>query len=203
MVNSIRNVVALGITGVIVGVTSGLYRSDSVRKMRLISALEAPAVEEGTTPRPKAVELSLVYVGSSTCSWSRHPDLPELWHEATLDVSRQATDAQASVATVGVAIDWSIQSGLAHLSHVGDFDEVVVGRNWYGIGADRYLWSEFRGPSETPQIIVIENSRSLDPTQGVLRFSPDEQRLLGRYVGFNAIRDWVKRGAHVRGFAPD
>jgi hypothetical protein len=94
-----------------------------------------------------------------------------------------------------VSIDWSIQTGLEHLSRFGEFDEISTGRKWYGMGPRRYIWKDLPGLAGTPQLLVVHRTRQLDPLAGSVEPSFHDERLVVRKVGVDDIRSWIESGA--------
>ena len=191
----------LSIAALVSGAVIATFSSDEAAQRRSISRLESPSVGLGKAQRPLQKELVLVYLGSSTCAWSRHLDLPSLVAMAKASIGDQAAIASASFSTLGVAVDWSIQEGLYHLSGFGEFDEISIGRKWYGMGPRRYIWSDIPGPGGTPQLLVVERTRQLDPSTQEVTLEFQSERLLVRKVGVDEIRSWVEGGSILRGYS--
>ncbi|MEM1115052.1 MAG: hypothetical protein AAF845_17320 [Bacteroidota bacterium] len=143
-------------------------------------------------------ETVLVYFGASNC----RPCYDDAF-KATLEAAKVAlferTEAEgASFAVVGVAVDHSIEEGLAFLSQSGRFDEVVIGRNWFNSAVLAHVWRpegiEDRVPG-LPGIMVFER----DMTMGETGIAAGEPTYLVELVGAEDIPAWVEAGAPLDG----
>lgn len=91
--------------------------------------------------------------------------------------------------TVGVSDDWAVSRGLEILAEFGPFDEVVVGRNWFNTGVERYI-TEFGAQAAVPLVAVFLQERQLDTTPWVY----GESRELIRVVGRGPLGGWSAGG---------
>ncbi len=147
-------------------------------------------------PIPTGANLEAVFVGSSTCHASRSPTLPRELRTVLSILRDSATSAGAQFASVGVAIDWDVAAGIRWLKRVGDFDEVVAGRNWANLGAFDYLWSDSSATPVLPQLILAVRTVTAD-TARVVATRP---RVVLRLLGEGAIKNWAD--AHIGGARP-
>lgn len=186
--------VALGI-GFGVGV-AGLVPVPKVQVAWKVPAIDSrqyvPASSTGT-----GEEIVLVYLGSSSCHWSNAPELPATVRALKLDIQRRVRADGLSFATLGVARDGSVATGLKHLRKFGAFDEVTAGHGWFNDGVRRYVYEDLPGPAGTPQIIVVR--RTLE-TEGDQRLVANE-RVLARKVGLSEILGWAEAGAPLPSIA--
>jgi len=106
-------------------------------------------------------------------------------------LASQSSRAGVAFVSVGVATDWEPDSGYAYLKSLSNFNEFIVGRNWFNLGAAHYVWADSASKPVEPQVILLERSTTMD-SAGV-RISRD--RVLARYLGADAIVSWVKQGA--------
>lgn len=148
--------------------------------------------EIGAPPPRPGHEVALVYIGSPNCAWSNVPELPRLIEEATLRGREQAMQLGIGFASIGVGKSNSVDAGIKHLARIGDFDELITGRGWYGIGTRRYVSQDLGGPAATPQVVLV--AREILP--GNERAIVGE-RVLARYIGVDPIRKWVETGARI------
>lgn len=152
-------------------------------------------------------QLFLVYIGSGGCAWSGVDGLPDIVDSIKRGLLRQATDAGISFASMGVALDWSTEAGIAHLEKIGAFDEIAVGFSWMNSAALKYIWQQFPGAASTPQLILISRRLQVpDRRSGPRHFSITDERVFRRVVGLGAIRQWLHSGTRVRdalGGGPD
>ncbi len=133
----------------------------------------------------------MVFIGSSTCSFSNHSTLPGLIEEAKLNLQSKALDLGTSFSTIGVSIDWVTSDGIAHLNKFGNFDEVITGRKWHGTGANIYL-GQIPGVNATPQILIL--ARRPEPSSDNGARSVSEEIPIYRIAGLQRIRNWLDRG---------
>ena len=155
-----------------------------------------PAETDNYRPRANRAsgeELALVYIGSSSCSWSNIPELPGIVRNLKTTLHYRARDTGRAFAAVGIARDGIAADGVAHLAKFGGFDEVMSGRGWANTGIQKYIYGAMPGEGATPQVLVVV--RSLDYALG--HISVVDERVLVRKVGSDDIVAWATAGAHV------
>lgn len=134
-----------------------------------------------------ATELALVYIGSSTCTPSNDPGLPDVVEQLKIAIQRKAAEGGRSFAAVGIARDGDAESGLRHLRKYGHFDEVMAGRGWHNIGVLKYVYQGIPGVAATPQVLVVER-RVVGGDSTAIR----DEHLVVRKVGVQEIRNWLE-----------
>lgn len=143
-------------------------------------------------------QLLLVYVGSSTCYWSNQPELVGAVNEAKLLLSEHADALGWSFQAQGVALEWSTDRGIDHLSAFGAFDEVWAGNNWGNSFALDHLW---RDPSVTPgtPLILVYRRTFVAPlgAEDAMAYAERNRALLVVNRGPLEITEWVAAGAPV------
>lgn len=140
-------------------------------------------------------QLVLVYIGSSSCSWSNRDEIPGAIGTIQSRLRQYAEEAGLGFVSTGVAIDWIVDEGVEHLRSVGRFDQMVTGRNWSNMGALRYIWQTVPGRASTPQIVVVRRHMDVPTADGTVgAFSVSNVRLVTRKVGFTEIRGWADSG---------
>lgn len=147
-------------------------------------------------PTHKAVpgaELALVFIGSSQCAFSTNPDLPRMIEHAKNAVKETAVEAGMSFSTLGVAKDWNVDAGIAHLSAFGRFDEIMAGRSWMNEGVLKYIWQTLPGAPSTPQVLVVERMVTVPLAAGD-RFKVSDESVITRKIGLDEIEQWVEAG---------
>jgi hypothetical protein len=137
-------------------------------------------------------ELALAYVGSSSCGPSNRPSLPAAVEHIKQAVQRQAEAQGVGFTSVGIAKDWVVENGLAHLRKYGRFDEVTTGRSWMNAGVLTYVFEDYPGAAATPQVLLVRRTVQTGPMRAV---QPGE--VLLRKVGTREITGWSDRGAPV------
>ena len=117
---------------------------------------------ESTVANPDQVhtELLVIFVGSSSCTFSDPPELKELLGSATAAVSLQAVGERVDVYTVGFAVDEPASVGASYLTEVGVFDEIVTGRGWDGVFGDLVLGQRLGAVKVTPQLLIVDRDRA-------------------------------------------
>lgn len=84
-------------------------------------------------------EVLIIFIGASFCRAVDVAGFPESLSRLKDEVRRQGDAANMRIGIIGVALDWGVPSGLAWLRRFGEFDEVLVGRNWLNTGAVDYM----------------------------------------------------------------
>lgn len=147
---------------------------------------------------PPGRELAMVFIGSSRCAASNRESLPPAVERLKLLLRDRAAQSGRSFTTLGVARDWDVEAGLAHLRRFGRFDEVSAGRNWLNGGVLHYVWDDLPGQAATPQVVVVErrlvDRRTSEAADGVVQ----DERLVTRLVGWKEIERWARRGAPLQ-----
>ena len=90
--------------------------------------------------------------------------------------------------TIGVSDDWSVERGLRILRAFGAFDEVIVGRNWFNTGVERYIITP-KAQAAFPQVLVVLQERWLDGGRWVY----GEANELIRVIGPAELAEWSSR----------
>lgn len=145
-------------------------------------------------PNPQGTpQLVAVYISSSNCVGNRAPGLHQAIDSLKLLLQARASATGRQFRAVGVALDWSPDSGLAYLRQFGAFDELDIGRNWFGLGVERFIWADSTARPVIPQIVIYE--QELSPGPGRARFGPPS--VLRRVLGGDSIVTWVRAGALV------
>lgn len=136
-----------------------------------------------------SLELSFVYVGSSTCPACNVQFLPGVMDRLKRQVAVQAVARGWKFTMVGVARDMSPSQGLSHLEGLGPFHEVTSGRGWLNMGVQRYVFSTFPGRAATPQVILL--LQEFDRRSATLL----QAEVLARKIGNVALKEWAAQGA--------
>lgn len=139
-------------------------------------------------------ELTLVLIASSSCGACNDQKLFDAFPRIVQLLANRAADDSARLAVMGVGIDHQPEAAWDYFSKVGAFNEITLGRNWTNSAAFKYLWQEFPGPPEVPQIVVM--ARTLSDSDD-LSLHVKSERLLLRMTGLSAILRWVDAGAPV------
>ncbi len=144
-----------------------------------------------THRNPGGREIVAVFLSYSRCPGNNYAGLTESVDSMNRSLARQASDRHLPFVAVGVSSDWEPDSGYAYLKRLSSFDEVIVGRNWFNLGFQHWVWADSAGQAAVPQVIVLE--RTINPARSRVSFG--QERVLARFPGPRQIVDWVKRGA--------
>jgi hypothetical protein len=159
------------------------------------AALWQGAVHQGapahsTGPRSGAThELSpytedvAILLGSYTCRASSMPGVGVATAHLLDSLREVARAKRDSFATIGVAIDGPLRKGLSWLRRFGDFDEVVVGRNWHNSVVAKYIWSDPDAKAALPQLLLIQHR--ITPSEHGLHIGRDS--VLHRWLGADEL----------------
>lgn len=192
----VRRLFALAAGGLLLGIGAATIQGDA----SIIPELGSVSLDpDSVATRPGDNEWVLVYIGSSSCAWSQSDTMPPTYRTIRRLVSKQARHNGASFSTLGIALDWSPESGIQHLARYDGFDAVATGRNWYNTVAHRFLWGELPGPAATPQFLVIARRREDTPRSDGYAYRVVDREMIARRVGLSEILRWADRGAPVRG----
>lgn len=177
-----------------IAITAGLLVGARFRAVLSAGSPVAGGLELTQVPTvlDTVAELALVYVGSSSCTFSD----PEVLRPAISDVrdslEQRGAAAGYRVKAIGVSVDNDVGRGVQHLEEVAEFDEIVVGNGWQNLGSLNYVFGELGGEPATPQLLVVRRVVQEGIYHAVL-----EEELLGRHTGLNAIRLWLSAGIPV------
>jgi hypothetical protein len=138
---------------------------------------------------PDGREVGLVLLVDSGCAWSSHPELPPAWEELVAGMRQSSWASDAGVTTIGVARSPDPLTGWSLLEAIGEFDEVSTGGR-YSNAYLRYFENDFRGPSSTPQVVVIEREFGKREDGTLHRTS---ERVVQRHFGIAGIRSAAGR----------
>lgn len=152
----------------------------------------APAPEQ--SPIESGVEIATVFVTSSGCAGNTYPGFYDLIASVNDSLKLRYGAAGVPVRTVGVAIDWDIESGLNVLDSFGPFDEVSVGNNWLNTGALYYLGEHATAERGVPQFIVIARGIAFDADRP---FQVIGASVLARIAGSDRIDEWFRAGLPI------
>jgi hypothetical protein len=139
-----------------------------------------------------------VLISSTWCIGGRDPRFVPALRAALRLLSEQARRDSSSFSTIGVALDWELDSAVTYLRKLADFDQWIVGQNWGNDAVVRLVWRDSTGIPSVPQLIVLERSFGMRPgTDGrpgpVPYFGPEH--VVQRFLSVDAIANWVLKSA--------
>lgn len=170
----------------------------AVLVLSLILAIPLHAQEsttsESTLASENRRELVAIVLSAGYCADSQQTDFRTSVERMKLMLKEQADSRDYDFAVVGVALDRSVEDGLAHLARLGKFDQVMVGGGWTNLASSRVLRLPPTGETTTPQVLVME--RAVRRGRGAVEIRGE--RLLYRAIGVDEIVRWVSEGAPIR-----
>ena len=129
----------------------------------------------------------LVYFGGSTCGPCQSDAFKADLDQAKRLLVERAEEEGKAFAAIGVAVDHSVEDGLAFLSESGRFDELAVGRNWFNSASLAHR------AGALPTVMVFEREMSFEGSD----ITASEPRYLAELVGSDELAGWVAAGASL------
>lgn len=144
-------------------------------------------------------ELVFIFTSSrSTCPACEEAELSGLINDIKTKLHDRARELGIGFTSIGIAVDWSPETGIDHLQNISSFNEMIVGRNWYNTGMVKYTFSEFSGRRGLPQIIITKRvySGEMNSDRGVISgYNGIESDVeLHRVFGPPAFARWNRDG---------
>lgn len=139
-------------------------------------------------PASGGEQLVVVFVGSTSCVWSKTPEVRDALRTATALLQQHAEERRIAFHRIGIVASPSPEVGIAFLAQVGEFDEIVVGGQWASVGLQKYVVSDFRGAGVTPQLLVLQRRI------GTNGWGVHDEQILRRLVGSAMISTRVSAG---------
>jgi hypothetical protein len=139
-----------------------------------------------------------VLISSTWCIGGRDPRFVPALRAALRLLSEQARHDSSSFTATGVAMDWELDSAVAYLRKLADFDQWIVGQNWGNDAVVRLIWRDSTGIPAVPQLIVLERTFGHRPrTDGRPGNVPyfGAERVVQRFLSADAIAKWVLQRA--------
>ena len=141
----------------------------------------------GTTVR----EVSAVFISMADCCDALTRNLRGPIDSLRSIMQLRALRAQEVFRLIGVSLDWSPKVGYEYLRQFGEFDELGLGSNWYGLQPEVLMWSGDGVQPVIPQVVVYERTVTTDQTRPA--FGP--RKILRTLRGHEEIAAWVRAGA--------
>lgn len=137
-------------------------------------------------------EIALVYITSAHCGFCKLPEMPNLIEQSKMRARNAALENGASFATIGVVVDWNVDQGFDHLRQFGEFDEVIIGRNWFNTGARKFIYADTTvSRGSVPQLVIVSrvNNIQINDTRSI--YDIKEQNIIARYRGVEEIKKYA------------
>lgn len=135
----------------------------------------------------------MAFIGSPNCGVCNDPALAPLVRRAADNLRQNAAEDDATLVSVGVSPNWVPGEGWRFLSRIMNFDEVVIGRQWFNSKVVELVWSDPTAVGMTPQIIVYR--QFVVPHSDTVRASISRETPIVRASGLDGIRRWVEAGS--------
>lgn len=139
----------------------------------------------------RTTDLLVAFVASSNCAGSSRSDLPPALDEMRTILQNRAHGRGHRFSAIGVSVDWDVDAGVEFLMKLGAWDEILVGRQWLGMGATTFVWRDKPGDASLPQVILFQRSIRVGKT----RIEVGQDSVLKRVVGVDSIISWVRQRA--------
>ena len=149
------------------------------------------------TAEPRATELVALVISARSCGPCNRANYKDATRRMKILLARQAAQRGESFAVVGIGIDWNVDTARAYFATLGQFDELVLGRNWRNTGALAYMWRDSIARPAMPQVVLVRRHIDFPPGSSRMTVSPDS--VLRRLVGASSIVAWVAQGAQIAG----
>jgi hypothetical protein len=155
------------------------------------SQLNAQSRLATTSPGITVREVSAVFISMADCCDALTPSLRGPIDSLRSMMQLRALRANEVFRLIGVSLDWSPKVGWDYLRQFGEFDEMGLGSNWYGLQAEILIFSTGGVPPVVPQLVIFE--RQVTTAAGSPTSGP--RKILRTLRGGDQIIAWVREGA--------
>lgn len=148
-------------------------------------------------------EIVFTYITSPGCSLCTRANNINTVIEIKNKLSEKVDSLDAGFLTMGVVVGWDVNVGYEHLNYFGNFDEILIGNNWFGTGGLKYLFEDIPGRPGVPQIVVTKRIYDADESDdGYVRNfrGIESEELLVRHIGVNRLEAWFSDGLPLPDF---
>lgn len=136
-------------------------------------------------------EVAAVFIGMADCCDVLTRDLRGPVDSVRSILRTRALRANENFRMIGVSLDWEPEVGWNYLRQFGQFDEVAVGSNWFGLHPEILMFSGAGVDAAMPQIVIYERTVALG--DGKPTFGP--RRILRSLRGRDQMVAWLNAGA--------
>jgi len=136
-------------------------------------------------------EIALVYIGSSRCYFCNSKEFYKQIDYSKYLYSELARDLKINFTSIGVSIDWKIENGMSHLNKMGDFNELIIGNNWFNEAVFKYV-GNYSFEASTPQLLIILREYETLNDQIWLGTDLHNEELIAIYRGSEQINEVSK-----------
>jgi hypothetical protein len=138
-------------------------------------------------------EIGAVFISMASCCDSVTADLRGPIDSVRRVLLSRAQENGSAFRMIGVSLDWRPEDGWNYLKQFGEFNEVAVGSNWYGMLPEVLMFTDGNVEPVVPQIVIYERMVSRgDPRP---TFGP--RKIMKRLEGRDEIVSWLRDGAQL------
>jgi len=136
--------------------------------------------------------IRFVYLGSPQCAFCNNQKAHDLINSLKNFLKVRSNENGYKYISTGISVSSNSAHGFNFLNKSGFYDEIISGANWFNLGANYYVWNQFPGYPDTPQIILIKTNFKV--RSAGLSISNIEQNdvLLKRVIGLNNIENYFE-----------
>lgn len=155
--------------------------------------------EKGYVPSYKVEnkeEMVMIYITNPTCGYCSDPEMIGVVKQIKQGLNKKAHSMGMGFMVIGISNNWKIENGYEHLKKFGDFDEVLIGNNWFGTGGIKYIFNEIPGTPAIPNLVITKrtyagnmNSDSSFVARGV-----ENETLVKRMFGIDGLKNFLSEG---------
>lgn len=136
------------------------------------------------------IEYSIIYIGSSNCSYCNDPRLKQYVSLAVDSLNARFTTAELNFSSIGISNDKNILDGFNHLIDIHVFDEISTGKNWNNTGLNRYT-DFFTAELATPQVLIVKRIyNQYQLLDDITYHGIESEEIILRLVGYYSIEGW-------------
>ena len=139
-------------------------------------------------------EIGAVFISMASCCEGMTADLRGPIDSVRRVLLSRAQENGSAFRMIGVSLDWRPEDGWNYLKQFGEFNEVAVGNNWYGMLPEVLMFTDGNVEPVVPQIVIYERM----VTRGETRPTFGPRTILKRLRGRDEIVAWLRDGSRLR-----
>lgn len=139
-------------------------------------------------------EIGAVFIGMAACCDAVSASLRGPIDSLRRVLLTRAQESGSAFRMIGVSLDWRPEDGWNYLKQFGEFNEVAVGSNWYGMLPEVLMFTDGGVEPFVPQVVIYERT----VTRGGTRPTFGPRTILKRLGGHDEIVAWLREGARLR-----
>src|ERR1035438_305841 len=119
------------------------------------SSLPAQVRPVAFTREPVATrEIGAVFISMASCCEDVSSELRGPIDSVRRVLHSRAQESGAAFRMIGVSLDWRAEDGWNYLKQFGEFDEVAVGSNWFGMLPEVLMFTDGSVEPVVPQLVI-------------------------------------------------